>query len=205
MRSRNLVITSVAVIVVVIAMLGTVGYGIYAGINANNAASHQGEVVTGPAPGGPPNLTAAAGPAGTSVSRSVDAAAPNSSAYINEPGPGVFQPGSPPFGQGGVGGDGISAAGVAYREVSDPNAQADSALIKAAYQDAEKKIADLGTATGTRVGKVIAVTDFTNNQPYYKPCTYNGGGPAIGKPVAPCQANSNHYLVVWVYVRHAIS
>jgi hypothetical protein len=121
---------------------------------------------------------------------------------------------------------------VAYREVSDPAAQADAALIKAAYQDAEKKASDLASATGAKLGKLVALTDYRTNQPYYKGCVEPqmgkpvpqgapgaGSAPgapssvqgstgttvAPGRPVIACPANdSNHFLVVWVYIRHAI-
>lgn len=228
MKSRNLVITSVVAVVFVLAVLGTVGYGIYAGLNASRSAAHQGAIVTGSVPG------ASVANAATSTGAALDAVAPANSSAIAQPAPGAFQPGYPPFTQGGVSGDGISGWGVAYREVSDPNAQPDNALIKAAYQDAEKKIADLGSATGTKVGKLLSLSDFSSNQPYFKPCVYSG--PPPGKPVpgaaqgstgsgsagsaagaptttiapappvqtAPCQANNNQYMVVWVFVRHAI-
>ncbi|MGI8609860.1 MAG: SIMPL domain-containing protein [Candidatus Dormibacteria bacterium] len=224
MRSRNLVILSAVVAVLAVAIFGTVGFGIYAGLTAAHKPSPHG-VVSGSAPegvagaSGTTNTAAAPGGAALPVADS----AANSSA-IAQPAPGAFYPGMPPFGTGGAAADGISAWGVAYRQVSDPAAQPDAALIKAAYQDAEKKAADLAAATGIKLGKLVAMTDNSNNQPYYKPCIYPGGGPALGKPVpqgasgagasagaptttiapAPCQANSNSYLVVWVYVRHAI-
>ena len=229
MRSRNMVILSAVVAVLAVAIFGTVAFGIYAGLTAGqHKTTPPSAVVTGAVPqgytsaNGATNVTAAPAGAGVPVADSVA----NSSA-IAEPAPG-FYPGTPPFGTGGAAGDGISAWGVAYRQVSDPAAQPDAALIKAAYQDAEKKATDLASATGVKLGKLAAMTDYSNNQPYFKPCIYSGGGPAVGKPVpqgsagsssgstgsgtvapaiapAPCQATTNNnYLVVWVYVRHAL-
>jgi hypothetical protein len=224
-KSRNLVITSVVAVVFALAVLGTVGYGIYAGLNAHRSTTPTGAIVTGSVPG------ASRANAATNTSAALDAVAPANSSAIAQPAPGAFEPGFPPFSQGGAGGDGINGWGVAYREVKDPSAQPDSALIKAAYQDAEKKISELGAATGTKVGKLVSITDFSTNQSYFKPCVYSGpppskpvpgaaegstgSGSAAGAPTttiapappvqtAPCQANGNQYVVVWVFVRHAI-
>ena len=222
MRSRNLVILSAIAAVLAVAVFGTVGIGIYAGLTTKHSskADVQSAVITGT----PPNGGGYNGSSTSTVPAAGVPVADNGSA-IAQPAPGAFYPGMPPFGTGGAVADGISAWGVAYREVSDPAAQPDAALIKAAYQDAEKKVSDLAAATGIRLGKLVAMTDYSNNQPYFKPCVYSGG-PAVGKPVpvpqgtsgsgsaagapttaiapAPCQASSNSYLVVWVYVRHAV-
>jgi hypothetical protein len=225
-----MVVLSVAVVVVVVALFGTVAYGVYAGLNTHQVTTpgKAGAIVSGTA------ARAALGVAtdSASTSRNTAAAAPIGSTAIAQPAPEYF-PGGPPFADGGVGADGISAWGVAFREVADPTAQPDAALIKAAYQDAEKRINDLASATGVKAGKLVAMTDHTINQPYFKPCIESSGGPALGKPVpgaaagepgatgsgsapgattiapvppqvAPCQANGSNYLVVWVSVRHAI-
>ena len=220
MRSRNLVVLSTVAAVLALAVFGTVAFGIYAGLTAGQRSKDtvQSEVITGTVPnssGSSGSSTAAAPATGVTMADSASA--------IAQPAPGLFNPGMPPYGTGGAAADGISAWGVAYRQVSDQAAVPDAALIKGAYQDAEKKASDLAAATGTRLGKLVAMTDYSNNQPYFKPCIYSGG-PAVGKPVpqgasgsgsatgapattiapAPCQANSNSYLVVWVYVRHAL-
>jgi len=220
MRSRNLVILSAVAAVLAIAVFGTVAFGIYAGLTAGQRSKTnvQSAVITGSPPNGFVSNS------GSSTSAAPAAGVPVADANaIAQPAPGAFYPGMPPFGTGGAAADGISAWGVAYRQVSDQAAQPDAALIKGAYQDAEKKASELAAATGTRLGKLVAMTDYSNNQPYFKPCIYSGG-PAVGKPVpqgaagsgsatgaptttiapAPCQANSNSYLVVWVYVRHAL-
>lgn len=221
MRSRTVVIVSAAVAVAV-ALFGTVAFGIYTGITdgQHKAAVKQDAIVTGTAP----RASARQDSAST-------AAAP--SLGIAQPAGGTFTPGSPPFGgTGGVSADGLTAWGVAYRSVSDANAQADAALVKAAYQDAEKKATDLANATGNKLGKLLALADYSSAEPYFKPCVQTGV-PAPGKPVpdasgatgsgtanpgsvtssgpaieiapAPCQATgNNNYLVVWVYVRHAL-
>ena len=226
MRSRNLVVLSAAAAVLAVAIFGTVAFGIYAGLTASqHKANVQTAVVTGTAPEGLTSASGATNVAAAPGAVPVADSAANSSA-IAQPAPG-FYPGMPPVGSGGATGDGISTWGIAYRQVSDPAAQPDAALIKAAYQDAEKKAADLATATGNRLGKLASMTDYSSNQPYFKPCIYSGG-PAVGKPVpqgsagsssgstgsgsatttiapAPCQATGNsYYLVVWVYVRHAL-
>jgi hypothetical protein len=219
MRSRNVVVASVVAVLVATALFGSVAYGIYVGINQQHTpGATRGAIVTGVVP-----LAVTSG-----NSAPVNGSASSSSA-IAQPAPGAFLPGGPPYGESGVGADGISAWGVAYREVGDPNAQPDTALVKAAYQDAEKKVTDLGTATGVKVGKLVALSDHGTNQPFFKPCIQvqpplgkpvpgapvpqpgatgsgtTGSGTAIQPaPVAPCAANNNSYLVVWVFIRHAI-
>lgn len=217
--------------VLALAVFGTVAFGIYAGLGAGarNKANVQGAVVAGSVPAGFSSAndgdtrSTAAPAAPAEVAPGAGAPVGTNSSAFAQPAPGAFYPGMPPFGNGGAAPDGISAWGVAYRQVGDQSAQPDAALVKAAYQDAEKKASELASATGNRPGKLVSMTDFSNNQPYYKPCIYSGG-PAVGKPVpqgatgsgsaagaptttiapAPCQANSNSYLVVWVYVRHAL-
>lgn len=224
MRSRNLVILSVVVVAMVTALFGTVAYGVYTGLNAGHRTSTVGTVVSGTAARAALGLATDSAPAGSAGSAG--------SAAIAQPAPGYF-PGGPPFGDGGVSADGISAWGVAFREVTDPKAEPDATLIKAAYQDAEKRVTDLTSATGVKAGKLVAMSDHTSNQPYFRPCI-ESSGPPLGKPVPgagtaqpgatgsgsapngttvapappqvlPCQANGSNYLVVWVYVRHAIS
>jgi hypothetical protein len=217
MRSRNMIVVSLAVVVVALAIFGTVAFGIYSGLadgQHRKAAATPAAVVTGSAP------RLSRQDAATNV-----AAAPGEA--IAQPAPGAFSPGSPPVAGGGVAADGISAWGVAYKEVSDANAQADAALVKAAYQDAEKKAGDLASATGNKLGRLVALTDYSADQPYFKPCVQNSippqgkplpegsgsgsagsatsSGPAVAIAPAPCQVTGNNrYLVVWVYVRHAL-
>jgi hypothetical protein len=144
-------------------------------------------------------------------------------------GGGPFQPGYPPYGfNAGATGDGLAAWGVAYQKTSDSNAKAGDDLIKAAYQDAHKQAASLASAAGLTLGKVLAISDYTMNQPYYTPCIQPLPAPAQGAPGAtgqgsagvpttinpvkpgilpvpgPTSCNPEHYLVAWVMVRFAI-
>jgi len=146
------------------------------------------------------------------------------------PGPGPFEPGLPPFGQAGATADGLSAWGVAFKETTDANAQADAALIKSAFQDAQKKADELASASGIKLGKLVAITDYTQAQPFYggklcpQPELGRPAGPPLGlaqpngstgsgsgtvapaQPVAPvpapCQAQ--RYVIAWVLVRYQI-
>jgi hypothetical protein len=155
--------------------------------------------------------------------------APISANIAIYPGPGPFQPGSPPFGQVGASGDGLSAWGVAFKETADANAQPDTGLIKSAYQDAQTKADALASAAGLKLGKLVAITDYTQAEPYFNklcvqpelgrplagpPATQGapkgtGSGTGTAGPVeppqpvpAPCQAQ--RYLVAWVLVRYQI-
>ena len=228
MRSTNRVVVSAVVVLLALAILGAVAYGVSSGIadGQRKAATRNDAIVSGSVPG------TASAQSGESTSAAAPAlGAPAANLAIAQPAPGSFNPGGPPYGgAGGVAADGLSAWGVAYREVSDANAQADAALVKAAYQDAEKKATDLASATGNKLGKLLALADYSNNQPYFKPCVQtgippkgapvpqdanpggsapaSGAGAATGSTAiapAPCQVSgNNHYLVVWVYVRHAL-
>jgi hypothetical protein len=102
------------------------------------------------------------------------------------PGFGAFEPGPPPN-FSGTSGDGLTAWGVAFRQTPDTNAKVDAALIKSAYQDAQKRAQDLAAATGISLGKLVAMSDYTNAQPYFdKACLVQGGGAVPpGKPVMP--------------------
>ena len=160
--------------------------------------------------------------------------APANGAYYPYPYPGgTFQPGPPPFGQTGFSGDGLSVYGVAYKETSDSNATPDTALIKSAYEDAQKRTQELALATGLKLGKLAAITDYTQAVRYFKACVEPmmgapatvpqgpapngsaGSGSATSssgtvivsppRPVpAPSPCNGTRYLVAWVLVRYAI-
>jgi hypothetical protein len=149
------------------------------------------------------------------------------------PGPGPFQPGPPPFSQVGASGDGLSAWGVAFKETADPGAQPDTDLIKSAYQDAQKKADALASATGLKLGKLLAITDYTQAQPYFNklcvqpemgrpqpappavqgaPTGSSGSGSSgsgtvvpVGPPQpVPAPCQAQRYLVAWVLVRYQI-
>jgi len=143
----------------------------------------------------------------------------------------TFVPGSPPTPQGaaGLGGDGVFVSGVAYTQTTDNTAQPDSALVKAAFTDAQRKAQVLASAAGVKLGTLLAMTEYNQVQPYFKPCvmplpgippkggstgsggTGSGGagsGTATGAPaIAPAPVQSctpNQYLVVWVTVRYQV-
>lgn len=195
---------------------------LYAGVVAVALDRHAG------APQGTLFQTTPSGVVGAAPAIAGEAFAGTSIAYPY-PGPGPFQPGMPPFGQAGVGGDGVSAWGVAFKEVSDQSAQPDTDLVKSAYQDAQKKAQMLAAAAGLKLGSVIALSDYSLNQPHFGGCVQPyaekgapapalrgapaGSGNAVPQiapappgplpPVPACQAK--HYLVVWVLARYAIA
>lgn len=142
------------------------------------------------------------------------------SSFYGPYGNGPFAPGPPPSGQVSSG-DGIGAWGVAFKEVADQNTQADADLIKSAYQDAQKRAQTLASATGLKLGNLLAINDYTVTEPNYKACVQpmmgapgkfqQGSGSATVEPGVPtrpvptpsCQAK--FYAVAWVIVRYAIS
>jgi hypothetical protein len=229
MNRKNLVVAAMAIVLV--AIFATVAAAMYEGVQpggGNHPAGNSltvGRLVQLPANGGPDVVT--------NVAQGV----PSSANTILQPyfGPGPFQPGSPPFGplgQVGASGDGLSAWGVAFKETVDANAQPDASLIKSAYQNAQKKADELASAAGLKLGKLVAITDYTQAEPYYnKLCVQ----PEMGRPQAvppaaqgapkgtgsgstgtgtvvpveppqpvpaPCQAQ--RYLVAWVLIRYQI-
>lgn len=158
-----------------------------------------------------------------------DAVSSSSAAYPNIA---SFQPGPPPFG-GQAGGDGLSAYGVAYKEVPAPapgngpaQAAADPDLIHAAYADALKRAQALAAGSGVGLGKLLALSDYAQEQPFFKSCpvpvplpgkpvpgapgvpTATGGSSGSGvASVAPeiAPACTPHfYLVVWVLARYQL-
>jgi hypothetical protein len=165
MAIKRTTLVSAVVAIVMVAIVGTVAAAMYEGIQAGRkgrpgSSSTQGHVAVFPAIAPADSSSAPAHVVGTaSTSASI--------AYPYPGGGGPFQPGPGPFGQGGVAGDGLSSWGVAFKETSDANAQPDAALVKSAYQDAQKKAQNLASATGLQLGKLLAISDFGQNEPYF--------------------------------------
>jgi hypothetical protein len=228
LNKRTLIAT--AMVIVLMAIFATVVAAMYEGIQAGRQGHPTsnspvlGQVVSLPA-------VDTANGAASNVALGAPGSTGNIAIIQPYPGPGPFQPGSPPFGQVGANGDGLSAWGVAFKETADANAQPDADLIKSAYQDAQKKAETLASATGLKLGKLVAITDYTQAEPYYgKLCaepqlglpnqpppaalpkgepTGTGTGTGTVAPVgptqpvpAPCQLQ--HYVVAWVLVRYQI-
>ena len=167
--------------------IGMVSHSTHATGSTNSGAKGAAEIATrAPAAVMDDSQGATAGSSGAGVA--------SSSLAYPFPGNGPFQPGPPPNFNGGLSGDGLSAWGVAFKQTTDTNAQVDAALIKSAYQDAQKRAQELASATGVGLGKLVAISDYTNSQPYFgKPCFQPGvgiGGPVQGKPVAPPNGSS---------------
>jgi hypothetical protein len=126
---------------------------------------------------------------------------------------GAFEAGPPPFGQN-LAGDGLIVYGVAQKEVADPNAKPDAALVKSAFEDAQKKAQGLASAAGLKLGSLLAITEYSQTQPYFKPCpgplqgvpetVPQKGVPAPQPAIAPYPCNSNSYVVVWVLTRYQV-
>jgi hypothetical protein len=231
MTSRKSLVTSVVVIVLM--AISATALAMYGGIQPNpkghpTGSSSQRQVTVFPAAAGPGARGADA------ANRTATGSAPSGIAIAQPyPGNGPFEPGAPPFSQAGVAGDGLSTWGVAFKESSDPAAQPDANLIKSAYQDAQKKAETLASATSLKLGKLIAVSDYGQNQPYFNGCIQpeqpkgsapSGGGntapgvpapqvgpgqveilPAPASPdIAPALCQGKYYVVVWVLLRYQI-
>jgi hypothetical protein len=212
MTSRRTLVTSV-VVAVLVAMIGATALAMYQGTRPKSHAGgspSQGQVAVFPAaPADASNGSAALAGSGIAIAQPY-------------PGNGPFQPGPPPFGQSGVAGDGLSTWGVAFKATSDPAAQPDADLIKSAFRDAQKKAENLASATGLKLGKLLAISDYGQDQPYYTGCiqplqpksSVPSGSSAPRAPQgqaqivpdqpvpSPCQAQRN--LVVWVLLRYQI-
>ena len=165
-QKRNILLAS-TLAVVLASIVATVAVAMSDGLAAGRSPS------TGP--GGIASSHIATLPAGD-----ISGTVANAAILQPYPGPGPFQPGPPPYGQTGVSGDGLSAWGVAFKETSDPSDQPDTDLIKSAYQDAQKKADALASAAGIKLGKLLAISDYTQAQPYFnKLCVQ----PQLGRPV----------------------
>ncbi|HEX4622604.1 MAG TPA: SIMPL domain-containing protein [Myxococcaceae bacterium] len=219
-QKRNILLAS-TLAVVLASIVATVAVAMSDGLAAGRSRS------TGS--GGIASSQIATLPADGSANVALGAPSAGSTAILQPyPGPGPFQPGPPPYGQTGVGGDGLSAWGVAFKETSDPGAQPDTDLIKSAYQDAQKKADALASAAGIKLGKLVAISDYTQAQPYYNklcvqpqlgrpvpapapgaPTGSGGSGTGTVVPVeppqpAPSPCPPQRYLVAWVLVRYQI-
>lgn len=222
MTSNKRMALVTAMVVVIVAIVGTVAFAMYDGIQAGHKAHGNGvgggssQVQVGTLPAG---LTA-----GTTNTAGTGSSVPSGAAILQPypyPGGGPFQPGPPPFAQPGASGDGLSSWGVAFKETTDSNAQPDAALIASAFQDAQKKAQALASAAGLKLGKLVAITDYAQADPYYgKPCIQpelgvQGGAASgatgtatiipVGPPVpAPSPCQPQRFLVVWVLARYQI-
>ena len=189
MAIKRTTLVSVAVAIVMLALVGTVAAAMYEGIQAGRkgrpgSSSTQGQVAVFPAIAPADSLSSPAN-LRSGAPTSSSAANGSSIAYPNPGGIGPFQPGPGPFGQAGVAADGLSSWGVAFKETTDAGAQPDAALIKSAYQDAQKRAQTLASATGIQLGKLLAISDFGQNEPYFdKACIQ----PEIPTPGAPGSA-----------------
>ncbi|MEA2645296.1 MAG: hypothetical protein QOE92_379 [Chloroflexota bacterium] len=144
--------------------------------------------------------------------------------------PGVFQPAYPGFSTGGVAGDGVTAWGVAFREVPNATTEPDAALLKSAFEDAHKRAQALADAVGVKLGELAGISDQAANQPFYGECVKplpaqgvpegsapgsSGSGGSTGSGVAPDGTVTSiapappcaekHYAVAWVLVRYRIA
>ena len=219
-QKRNILLAS-TLAVVLASIVATVALAMADGLSAGRGHSA--------GPGGIASSHIATLPGDNSGTIALGAPVAGSTAILQPyPGPGPFQPGPPPYGQTGVSGDGLSAWGVAFKETSDPAAQPGTDLIKSAYQDAQKKADALASAAGIKLGKLVAISDYTQAQPYFnKLCVQ----PQLGRPVpapapgastgsggsgtgtvvpvqppqpAPSACQPQRYLVAWVLVRYQI-
>jgi hypothetical protein len=185
MAIKRTTLVSVAVAIVMLALVGTVAAAMYEGIQAGRkgpgSSSTQGQVAVFPAIAPADSLSA---PANLRSSAPTNSSAANGSsiAYPNPGGFGPFQPGPGPFGQAGVAADGLSSWGVAFKETTDAGAQPDAALIKSAYQDAQKRAQTLASATGIQLGKLLAISDFGQNEPYFDKACIQPEAPIPGGP-----------------------
>src|SRR5438093_1791968 len=100
--------------------------------------------------------------------------------------PGAEFPGLPPFPAQAPETDGIHAVGVAYRKTDDPNAKPGQDLVRQAFDDATTQARQLADAAGVKLGKLVALSDVKQTQPFYNACVTPLAGPkANDLPSAP--------------------
>jgi hypothetical protein len=152
----------------------------------------------------------------------VDSAA-GTSTSLAYPNIGGFEPGPPPYGSGG---DGLSAFGVAFKEIPAPAANAapasaspDADLIHSAYADALKRAQALAAGSGVSLGKLVSLNDYAQVQPFFKSCPApvpmpgkpvpgapngSGSGATTVAPPIEIACTSRYYMVVWVMARYQL-
>jgi hypothetical protein len=185
MAIKKTTLVTVVVAMVIVAIVGTVAAAMSEGIQAGRTggpagSSTQGRLAAFPAIAPADSLSAPPNLRGSAPSASI--ASPYN-AYPYPGGIGPFQPGPGPFGQAGVAADGLSSWGVAFKETTDASAQPDAALIKSAYQDAQKRAQNLASATGLQIGKLLAISDYGQNEPYFDKACIQPEAPVPGDAV----------------------
>ena len=148
--------------------------------------------------------------------------------------PGAGFPGLPPFPAQAPETDGVHAVGVAYRKTDDPNAKPGQDLVRQAFDDATTQARQLADAAGVKLGRLVALGDVKQTQPFYNACVTPLAGPkaddlpsappakpALGNesnpapsaptilpapvPSPPSDCSPAWYVVAWVFVRYELA
>lgn len=134
------------------------------------------------------------------------------------PFPGPDFPGLPPYPAQAPDSDGVHAVGVAYRQTNDSGAKAGEDLVRQAFEDASRQAKELAGASGVKLGKLVAVSDVKQTQPFYRACVDSlASSNAEAKPPAPIASDTpailpapipdcspTWYVVAWVFVRYEL-
>ena len=200
---------------------GTVGFG----IGREGSRTPQVTEVAGAAGSAPQGVVAGTGVAAVGA---LPAQPPDAVAVAPAPGkiampfPGPDFPGLPPYPSQAPEADGVHAVGVAYRQTDDPKTKAGQDLVQKAFEDASRQAQELADASGVKLGKLVAVSDVTQTQPFYRACVEPlardkietkpsapkvpdaADAPAIlPAPVPDC--SPTWYVVAWVFVRYELA
>lgn len=186
---------------------GTVGYGI--GRDDRGTADLAGSARS------TPEQTVASTSVAMSGAPAPAVALADGSARLSMPYPGPDFPGLPPYPGQAPESNGVHAVGVAYRETKDPKAKPGQDLVRQAFEDANRQARELAEASGVKLGKLVAVSDVKQTQPFYRACVDPAAGatpeakpPAGSEPKilsAPApDCSPMWYVVAWVFVRYEL-
>jgi hypothetical protein len=207
MKTKRAAIVA-AISAVLVTASGTVGFG----VGRETAPTAPSMAAEGTADGAV--ARAAGGSTGSAGNGSGPAAGIAADRAASMPYPGPEFPGMAPYPGMASTADGLHAVGVAYRQTADPDAKPGQDLVAQAFQDAVKQAEELAAASKVTLGKLVAVSDVEQTQPFYRECVQPLSGVAEDKPAeatvtiepAPApECTPSYHLIAWVFVRYELA
>jgi Protein of unknown function (DUF541) len=223
-RIRMAIVAAVAGLSVLAS--GTIGFAL------GRDGNHAGTAVAGTNGRAPEGAVSAADLATTATRPAASAGMAAGKAAVGFPG--AEFPGLPPFPAQAPESDGVHAVGVAYRKTDDPNTKPGQDLVRQAFDDATTQARELAGAAGVKLGKLVALSDVRQTQPFYNACVTPLAGPKandLGSPPvmkpglgdeaspapsapailpapapgSPPDCSPTWYVVAWVFVRYELA
>jgi hypothetical protein len=191
---------------------GTVGFGL------GRDGGRAGRALTA-TEGRAPEGTVAAASAATATATAPPAPAGVATGRAVAGYPGADVASLPPFPAQALEADGVHAVGVAYRQTDDPDAKPGQDLVRQAFDDATRQARELADAAGVKLGRLVALSEVKQTQPFYKACVTPLAGrkaeaspprdtPTIlpaPAPGSPPECSPEWHVVAWVFVRYELA